>query len=65
MNLKQYDGEKVKIVDVNDQVIYGTVTDYIFPEDNEPEEESIVVASLNGDLLEFYENSIKTIEVVE
>ena len=64
MNLKQYDGEKVKIVDVNDQVLYGTVTDYIFPEDNEPEEESIIVVALNGDMLEFFGKNIKKIEVI-
>lgn len=64
MNLKQYYNKKVKIVDRIDAVIYGTVSDYFYPEDNEPEEESIVVDSLNGELLEFYEKNIKSIEIV-
>jgi hypothetical protein len=65
VTLKQYYNKKVKIVDVDDEVFYGTVSDYFYPEDNEPEEESIVIDSLSGDLLEFYEKNIKSIEVVD
>ena len=65
MNLIQYDGKRVKIVDNNHQVFYGIVTDYIFPEDNEPEEESIIFAASTGDLLEFYEEHIKSIEIID
>ena len=64
MDLRQYDGEKVKIVDVDGQVFFGFVSDYFYPEDNEPEEESIVIDSVSGDLLEFYEKHIKSIEVL-
>ncbi|MGM9587833.1 MAG: hypothetical protein ACI3VA_10145 [Candidatus Limivicinus sp.] len=65
MKLMEYDGERVKIINTNNQVFRGTVTDYIFPEDNEPEEESIILRSAKGELLEFYKSSIKTIEISE
>jgi hypothetical protein len=57
--------KKVKILDVDGEVFSGTVSDYFYPEDNEPEEESIVIDSSTGDLLEFYERYIKSIEVVD
>ena len=61
MNLKQYCGKKVKIVADNDKVFLGKVNDYIFPEDNESEKESIVVDTIENQAIEFYEDHIKEI----
>lgn len=65
MNLVQYYNKKVRITDTAGQVFLGVVTDYIEAEDNEPEVESIVIDELSGELLEFYEESIKEIEIIE
>lgn len=64
MNLKRYYNKKVTITDTNDQVYVGTVSDYFYPEDNEPEVESIVIDSLDGNLCEFHPDNIKNIEVI-
>ena len=48
MNLRAYEGKKVTLLTSNGKKYSGTVTDYIFPEDNEPEGiESII---LDGEL---------------
>lgn len=66
MSLTRYDGKKVKIVNVNGEVFFGTVTDYVFPEDNEPEEESIIVDALDNEYpIEFYAKDIETIEMIK
>lgn len=66
LNLMQYDGKRVKIVDDEGQTFIGRVNDYIYPEDNEPvERESIIVDTDNGEILEFYEEIIKTIDIIE
>ena len=43
MNLIDYEGKKVKITDTRKRIWEGKVTDYIYPEDNEPEVESIII----------------------
>lgn len=63
--LKQYYNKKVEIIDAEGQTFFGTVTDYIFPEDNEPEVESIIIDTLDGETIEFTEKDIKTIEVIK
>lgn len=65
MKLYQYEGEKVKIVCDNEQTYFGKVTDYINPEDNEPEGESIVLRTLEGVLIEFRPEEIKEIEIIK
>ncbi len=62
------EGKKVKIIHNNGKTFTGTVSDYIFPEDNEPEG----VAGLVIDncpqvsyLLGINENEIKSLEVVD
>lgn len=64
MNLKQFYGEKVKIVAGNGTVFLGTVNDYIFPEDNESGKESIVVDTIENQAIEFNESGIQTIEII-
>jgi len=65
MELKQFYRKKVKIVATNGRVFRGKVSDYVDPEDNEPEEESIIVDTVDGQAVEFYEKDIKEIEVTE
>ncbi len=42
----------------------GTVIDYVFPEDNDPEGESIIIRSLDGALIEFRGEEIREIDEV-
>lgn len=68
MNLKQYYGKAVRIVDVDDEVFEGKVTDYIYPGDDDTGLESIIIDCTNGKLkgkgVEFWEKDIKSIEVI-
>jgi hypothetical protein len=63
--LVKYLYEKVKIVDTGGNSYLGTVTDYVYPEDNEPEIESIIVDTLEGSVVEFFEDNISSIDVFE
>ncbi len=65
MDLVKFYNKKVRITDTDGHVFLGTVTDYIEAEDNNPEVESIIIDELNGDLLEFYEDTIKEIEIIK
>lgn len=64
MNLWEFEGKKVRIITkepgVLGSVFEGTACDYTDADDNEPEIASICI----GDT-EFYENNIKSIEVIE
>lgn len=68
MNLIEYEGKEVKITDAENRIWKGKVTDYIYPEDNEPEIESIIikceVGSFPGKSIEFTKLEIKSIEVI-
>lgn len=68
MNLIEYEGKNVRIVDTKRRVWEGKVTDYIYPEDNEPEIESIIikcaVGNFPGKSIEFTEAEIESIEVL-
>ena len=69
MNLIDYEGKKVKITDTRKRIWEGKVTDYIYPEDNEPEVESIIIrcetGKFPGKLIEFTALEIESIEVIE
>ena len=69
MSLKKYYGKKVRILADNEKSFEGKVTDYFYPEDNEPEEESIAIRCtkgfLEGKSVEFRESEIQSIEVIE
>lgn len=65
MSLSKYYNKKVKITDTNGQIFQGRVGDYIYPEDNESEVESIIVDLLDGGLYEFYPKDIKEIEIIK
>lgn len=62
--LKHYYGKKVTVVDVDGETFIGLVDEYIFPEDNENGEESIVIKTNGGDLVEFTSHSIKEITII-
>ncbi|MGN0194606.1 MAG: hypothetical protein ACI39G_05810 [Pseudoramibacter sp.] len=68
MNLKQYWGQYIKIVTNNDHVVIGKATDYVYPDDNENNKESLIIdvdeGWLAGFPVEAYEKDIKTIEIL-
>lgn len=68
MNLKQYDGKNVRIVDIEGEIFEGHVTDYIYPDEDDTGLESIIIdctkGKLNGKGVEFWEKDIKSIEVI-
>lgn len=68
INLKDYIDQKVKIIDINDNVFVGRIIDYIEAEDNYQDEfypyvETIVIE--NTELIEFSEKDIKSICFLE
>ena len=68
MELINYEGKKVRIVAVDNKIFEGRIGDYIYPEDNEPEVEAIVMdckkGPLRGKAVEFREEDIKSIEII-
>lgn len=68
MELINYEGKKVRIVDVDGVVFEGKVTDYVYPDEDNTGLESIIIDCINGPLsgkpVEFWENDIKSIRVV-
>ncbi len=70
MKLSQsLEGKRVKIICTDGEVFEGTVTDYIYPEDNEPEGIAAIdienCPQLPGREVGFNENEIRTIEILE
>ena len=69
MGLKKYEDKYVRIIANDDVVWEGGVIDYICPDDNENNLESIIircrVGKFPGKLIEFYEKDIKSIEIIK
>ncbi len=69
MELKQYEGKRVKILSVNNNIYEGYVGDYCYPEDDDNNLEMIIVDVIKGNNVGspvgFYEKDIKSIEVIE
>lgn len=66
MNLKEFWGHSVVIQAKNKKVFFGEVNDYIYPEDNENGKDSIILDPTNGgNPIEFYENDIKSVQVMK
>lgn len=66
MSLIEYYGKRVHIIADNGKEFEGEVTDYFYPEDNEPEIESIAIKDVySGNYIEFPEADIKSIEVLK
>lgn len=63
------EGKNVRIIDIKNRIWEGKVTDYIYPEDNDPEVESIIikceVGQFPGKSVEFTEPEIHSIEVID
>ena len=64
MNLKNYYGKKVKLIDASGKSWEGIIRDYIYPEDNYNFKESIVMDVDNIGPIEFYKDDINQIEIV-
>ncbi|MBE6966781.1 MAG: hypothetical protein E7441_12220 [Ruminococcaceae bacterium] len=64
MKLIEYQGKKVRIIAVNNKEFIGVAEDYVYPEDNESEGESIIINTLSGALVEIRPEEIKEIEIV-
>lgn len=60
------EGERIRLIDIDGDRFEGKVTDYIYPEDNEPEGIASVVVrdKSSGRSIEFLEHNIKSIEVI-
>ena len=70
MNLIEYEGKKVRFIYREKIVWEGNVSEFIYPEDNEPEEiESIImickVGRFPGRSIEFTAPEIESIKVLE
>lgn len=64
MDLKQFYNKEVVIVSVNGQVFEGKVNDYIYSDENNLGKESVILDAKNGDIIEFTEEEIASIEIV-
>lgn len=65
-NLLKYEGENVRIITPDNKIFKGHVTDYVYPEDNEPEGiESIIIKTNDNRYVEFPEHDIKSIEIIK
>lgn len=66
MDLGQYEGKLVVIVDVDNKIFHGRVTDYFYPDNNDDGKESIAIDDYRyGNPIEFNEDDIKTIEFIK
>ncbi|MCD8158978.1 MAG: hypothetical protein LUD77_08810 [Clostridiales bacterium] len=71
MNLRSFEGENVRLMTIDGEIFEGKATDYIFPEDNEPEGiESLIVKPFSGfrmagHYVEFPREEIKSIELIK
>lgn len=70
MKLSQsLEGKNVKITCIDGDVFTGLVSDYIFPEDNEPEGVAAIdidnCSQSSGESVSFNENEIANIEVID
>lgn len=65
MNLRQYDSKRVRLTDTDGKVYEGYVGDYIFAEDNDPEEESLVL-DIEGERYptEFLAHEIADVQII-
>lgn len=66
MNLIEYDGKKVIIQTKKNRIFRGVIGDYIYPEDDDTNRECIVIDDPHyGNPIGFYEEDIKSIEIIE
>lgn len=63
----ELEGKKVKIITTDNEEFTGRVSDYIYPEDNEPEIAMLAVEDCPqrpGKWIGFYENEIQSIQII-
>lgn len=66
MNLEDYVGKKVKIIDIENHEFIGKAIGYVQALDNEPEIDEIdILNELDNKNYSLFENEIKSIEVIE
>ncbi|MCC8160263.1 MAG: hypothetical protein LIO53_02930 [Oscillospiraceae bacterium] len=67
MNLRQFEGKKVCVITQDDKAFTGLVNEYVFPEDNYPEEvESIILITPQSPYpMELKAYEIAEIEIIE
>lgn len=67
--IQSLEGKNVKITCIDGEVFTGIVSDYIFPEDNEPEGIAAIdidnCPQKSGESVSFNENEIDNIEVIK
>ncbi|MCI8993388.1 MAG: hypothetical protein HFG80_11820 [Eubacterium sp.] len=63
---QKLEGKKVRLIDTDEEVFEAKVTDYIYPEDNEPEGIASIIIwdKLKRRSVEFLETDIKSIEIL-
>lgn len=61
------EGKCVRLVDIDGDEFVGMVTDYIYPDDNEPEGEEGIIMDIKGynNPIQFNAHEIKTIEIIK
>ena len=63
------EGKRVKITDIDNEIFEGIVSDYIYPEDNEPEGVAGICIEdcpqRPGDWIGFNEHDIKEIKITD
>ena len=65
MDLKKFNGRKVRIVDDRKSVFQGYVSDYIHREDNDPARDSIIIEDESRRCpIEFFGKDIKSIKIM-
>ena len=64
IDLKQYFQKDVKLIDADNKEWTGRVTNYEYADENYEEKECIDLKT-NGKYIVFYEDEIKSIEVIE
>lgn len=65
MKLRKYVGKNVKIIDVDGEEYVGKIGDYIWPDDNEPEVEAVILDNPEyANPVQFNATDIKSIEII-
>jgi hypothetical protein len=59
--LKELYGKRFTIIIEDNKIFHGVVDDYIFPEDNDDNKESIILATSKSEFIEFKESKIANI----
>lgn len=66
---KDLEGKRVKITDIDNEIFEGIVSDYIYPEDNEPEGVAGICIEdcpqRSGDWIGVNEHDIKEIKITD